>query len=159
VLLAAAAVAPSTQADPVLYSVAFDGSGAGDPGTGSFLFDDATGVMTDFIWDFGAGRTGGFTDAALAESLGALFGDITFGEGLFEMFVGVFTVPTTSRSFSRGAGSLIGPFPTNSPANPVEFCWGDRNMTDCGMPDGTFPTYEFVNDDVFFRGMTSISPD
>jgi hypothetical protein len=144
-------MATSAQAEPVLYSVAFDGSEAGDPGTGSFLFDDTDGLMTNFTWDFGEGRTGGFTDAELAEILGSQFGDnITFGKGLFEMFVGEFTVPTFSRSFSRDLG-LIGPFPTTA-----EFCWGTGNSA-CGMPNGMFPTYEFVNDGVFFRGEITIA--
>jgi Thrombospondin type 3 repeat len=141
----------SAQAQSVQYSATFDGSGMGDPGTGSFLFNETTGLMTDFIWDFGSGRTGGITNAVLA-SRG--FGDSTVGESLFEIFVGEFKVPSPGRAFGFVGNSIvIGPFPTAQ----VTFCWGVSNDSNCGMPEGEFPTYQFVNNGVFFRGEIAIA--
>jgi hypothetical protein len=54
----------SAEASQVLYSVTFDGSGYGEAGTGSFVWDDATQTITEFRWDFGNGLTGGITGNA-----------------------------------------------------------------------------------------------
>ena len=52
----------TTQAMPMLYDIKFDGSSVGSPGTGSFLWDDSTQMISNVMWDFGGGLTGGVYD-------------------------------------------------------------------------------------------------
>lgn len=82
-LLAAAALLVGTSnvgnAVPVEYDVSYNAT-LGPSGVGSFFFDDATGLITDFSWDFG-GVTGGLSDSTFT---GIIFGD-TLGRFIFEI--------------------------------------------------------------------------
>lgn len=87
----------SAHGTPILYDITF---GASDPvpsgGTGSFLWDDSQKLISDFVWDFGAGNTGGYDTSAFD------WGEVVFGPGstastyLFEILTGQDVDPTTS---------------------------------------------------------------
>jgi hypothetical protein len=83
-LLAAAALLLGTSnvgnTAPVQYDVTYDAT-VGPSGVGSFSFDDATGLITDFSWDFGGGVTGGLFDSDFTSIVS---GD-TLGRFIFEI--------------------------------------------------------------------------
>ena len=69
--------APLATASPILYNTTFTAT-LGPSGTGSFVFDSATGEMPSFVWDFGSGIAGG------RSYLGSIAGD-TLGRYVFEI--------------------------------------------------------------------------
>ena len=71
----------SAKADPILYDTTFTGNRIN--GTGSFLFDNDVGLITDFVWDFGDGIVGGISDSSFLVNP-VVFGD-TKGRFIFEM--------------------------------------------------------------------------
>lgn len=134
----------AANAAPILYDVEFDGSGAGDPGTGSFSYDADTKVMTSFIWDFGSGRTGGVKDSEMLE---IIFGEL-FGNFLFRLMTG----DALGAFAARNSADLLGPFP----ATRVAFC-SEGSNTNCGMPVGP-ATYSFIDGDDVYRGVVTVAP-
>ena len=58
-------------ADLIRYEVSYDAE-LGPDGTGSFIYDDLLGVITDFQWDFGSGILGGLSDSVFSIDV---FGD------------------------------------------------------------------------------------
>lgn len=64
---------------PVGYDVTYSAA-QGPSGVGSFSFDNATGLITNYSWNFG-GVTGGLSDSTFSE---IVFGD-TLGRFVFEM--------------------------------------------------------------------------
>jgi hypothetical protein len=105
----------SAQAMSIKYDVTYSDVGFG-AGTGEFFWDGGTTAMTGFVWDFGAGQTGGLLDTILA---GILFSG-TVGAGLFELITGQDVSPDipTIGGIRFGGGFT----PTTSfPANAIIF--------------------------------------
>ncbi len=135
----------AAHAAPIAYTISFDASNAGagalgPSGSGSFVYDASTspGTMTNLVWDFGAGNTGGIPDATL--SGGA-------GEFLFNIFADTVDDPS-SVGYSLGpltGTDLLGPFPNVS----AFFCWGILSFS-CNMvnPLDDHGSYDFVGSGV-----------
>ena len=65
--------------------------------------------MTDFLWDFGPGNTGGILDSALAAPLSpSIPGISNFGHLLFEVLTDPANVGEPGVAF--GSTSMIGPY-------------------------------------------------
>lgn len=110
----------------ISFNLTFDGSGSGTPGTGSFVRDDTTEVISGFNWDFGSGLTGGVNDFFFT-STGIspfLFNTILFNSIFDPNFQGFRTAP------SAIAGGTFGPFGEDL----TFFCWGTLS-DDCLMPN------------------------
>jgi hypothetical protein len=80
-----------TLASPVSYDVTFTAT-TGPSGIGQLTWDSSTLLMSGFSWDFGAGRIGSFTDAALATviptdlgTIGALVWENITGEDVSQV--------------------------------------------------------------------------
>ncbi|WP_119462388.1 PEP-CTERM sorting domain-containing protein [Rhodospirillaceae bacterium SYSU D60014] len=144
--LACAPVAAS--AAPIAYAVEFDGSVSGSPGTGSFLYDADSGVMTDFVWDFGAGRTGGLDNSLFLLSIPVPSGDQQLiGHVLYSFMAG----STAFEGFLNDTTNF-GSFP-----EAVRFCSIGRHI-DCGVADDAgAPTYRFAEGEDLFRGIVSLT--
>lgn len=130
------------QAAPIPYTMIFDGSGGGDPGTGGFNWDDSTQVMTDLTWDFGAGRTGGLTPEV---SSAFLFNRILNN--------GVEDPATIGYGLGPISISLIPPFPSDS----ALFCWGLSSIF-CGVPTSGTASYMFEDSGRLFTGYVTNAP-
>jgi len=76
----------STQAMSIKYDLTLSDIGFGT-GTGSFMWDAGILSMTQLMWDFGAGQTGGTTDAVLANT--PFPEDTSIGAFLFESITGL----------------------------------------------------------------------
>jgi hypothetical protein len=64
--------APLANAVPILYNTTFTAA-LGPSGTGSFVFDSASGDIPSFVWDFGSGIVGGtsyVTDIVFGDTIG-----------------------------------------------------------------------------------------
>jgi len=142
VALLAALALPSAQAAPIEYTITFDPSdtaagAGGDSGTGSFFYDDSTNTMTDLVWEFGPGQTGGYLNSVLAGFTGAfLFNSI---------FVNDNDPAAGGSAQTVVAAGLIGPFPSIS----TTFCWGTLSVN-CGMTNPLTATasYDFADSGV-----------
>lgn len=84
-VMSLAFVASNANAVPILYNTNFSAT-VGPNGTGSFKFDNTTGVLSDFTWDFGDGIVGGIQD----QGPSLVFGD-TRGRWLFEILTEIDT--------------------------------------------------------------------
>lgn len=143
----------TAEAVPIPYTITFDasntGAGALGPyGTGSFLYDQSTNTMTNLVWDFGNGDTGGVVDATLNDSGGSgglLFLTMTGGIDPHTNGIGVGPIPMTY---------LVPTFPNVS----AMFCYGLSDIN-CGMAYSQAPlgSYDFIGTNsiggqVEFRG-------
>ena len=129
----------SAEASPILYQLAFDGSSAGDAGVGSFLWDEKTGVMTEFGWDFN-GSTGGITNEALAverKDGGTLGGylytffaspKLSLEETIVEDIIGL----RGGNYVEVGGDQLYGKFPSPKANATVSFCVPGGIFYSCG---------------------------
>lgn len=149
------AAAPA-EAAPILYTVTFDASnvaagGTGASGTGSFRYDTTTSpeTMTDFTWDFGAGKTGGVADPVLGASVPP---DDSLGSFLFEIFTA-----SAVQAIELPIGTLVPPFPGAGAVYPARFCAGIYTSTLCGM-NGTAPSYFFLDGTAPHRGYVTVAP-
>lgn len=117
-------------AAPIQYTLTFDGRGGGSAGTGSFVRDDVTGLISGFTWDFGGGLAGGISDSVLANNF---WSDFLANNILFNSFAD----PVT-RGFHRTflPTELLGPLGADGAA----LCWGLSNSLICGMPDSGIPS-------------------
>ena len=148
IILCLLAIAPASHAVPVAHDVTYSNStNTGIAGTGSFLWDIDTLQMTSFVWDFGSGRTGGITDAALAMPFLA---GATRGAGLYETMTimdggpDVIAAPAIPHDYV--AGHLFGSFPGSN--HFVRFGFGDSN------------SYQFINastNEIAERGVVSVT--
>ena len=138
--LAALFMVSGAQAAAVNYTVDYDGAIRGNPGTGSFSWDSSTLTMTNFLWDFGSGQSGGFTDTFLVAtkpvsggSNGAFIFEILTGqnvspsEDLFFSVPGVASFPDTEVRFNSSL--LISP-------NPSWYWFEDSNIAE--WPQGVY---------------------
>lgn len=138
------------QAAPIHYTITFDASNTaaganGSSGTGSFDYDTATNpdTMTNLVWDFGSGNTGGLTIlAGLGQNLFTLIFQSTDNPAAVGISIGPFTT------------GLIAPFPDVT----WRFCWGLLSSS-CGVTNPLTATgsYDFVDTgvtggQVHFRG-------
>jgi hypothetical protein len=114
VLMAAMVLAVLTpmaaSAVPVRYDLVFEAS---TPGSGSFHWDEDTGTISDFGWDFGAGVTGALRNEI--DWLAPVFGS-TRGRYFFELITGENVHPSGCDAIdacgaSYGSNELIG-FPS-----------------------------------------------
>jgi len=134
-------------ANAVPYFLTFDGSAAGAIGTGSFDYDEVTNTMTNYVWDFGGGQMGGYTDVALSAPAGGDFG--TVGQFIFEnIFFNVADDPFATGfgwvPFDPAGGLWVGNFPQDLPGATANLCWGNINSF-CGMPTSGDSTYQFTD--------------
>jgi hypothetical protein len=109
----------TAEAIPVLYNTTYTAT-LGPSGTGSFLYDDTTGVTSSFVWDFGGGIVGGLPDWGVVEignGLGLL------GDFIFEILgeTDVFPGADCISSFcSFSLGYLVGAAPFGAPGFGIE---------------------------------------
>jgi hypothetical protein len=119
------AMASPSWAAPIQYTLTFDASdiasGASGPsGTGSFVYDAVTEIMTSLVWDFGGGFTGGMPDAALSfDETGRVLVERIFANAGDPFASGIALFP-----FALGV--------TGHPDVAAAFCWGLASDT-CGM--------------------------
>jgi hypothetical protein len=93
----------------VNYDTTFTSTTGGPSGTGSFVWNDTTSSMTSFVWDFGGGRTGGTSDALLAEEL---TGGLSRGTCLFKWIASATNwCGQGTVGFGFGPGNNQGPYP------------------------------------------------
>lgn len=106
VLMAAMALAVltpvTTLAAPVKYDLTFEAS---TPGTGSFQWDEETGTIADFGWDFGAGVTGALRNEI--NWLAPVFGS-TRGRFFFELITGENAHPSGCDVIDACGASFLG---------------------------------------------------
>jgi hypothetical protein len=144
---------PATLAVPVAYKVTFDTSNTALSGVGSFVYNDATDKMTSFVWDFGSGLTGGFTDFFLGE----VSGGVSFGKFIF----GILSGATPNAIGGNSAADVTGPFP-----NISYFICGGVNSDLCGFNPvsavQSSATYQFIGSSqdglIRDRGIVTIAP-
>jgi hypothetical protein len=67
----------SATAAPILYRTTYTAT-LGPSGTGSFVFDNAPGTITNFVWDFGAGIVGGVPTYDTSDAFGDTRGRFAF---------------------------------------------------------------------------------
>jgi hypothetical protein len=67
---------------PVAYDLTYADSGGGLNGTGSAIWDADTFALSEFTWNFGATRTGGFTTSVL-NSLGDFIWEVVTGDDVY----------------------------------------------------------------------------
>ena len=82
-LLLVLMTATGAHAIPINFNVAYDGSGLGGAGTGSFSFDQATSQVADFTFTFGA-----FTGSLPNQDLSFPVFGAPFGQFFFEILSG-----------------------------------------------------------------------
>jgi hypothetical protein len=115
--------------------VTYDGSVSGPSGTGSFTYDAAIGMMDNFVWDFGGGKTGGIIESALDDSFFPGSGE-SIGMWIFEAL--------TTVDINIGLTAVYG-----SPVGAVNF---HQTSSD------TSGEYVFFLDDLsVYKGIASIS--
>jgi PEP-CTERM motif-containing protein len=141
-------VSPSGKAESAIvdYTVTYDGSVLGPSGTGSFSFDDAPGleVISDFVWDFGGGMSGGLL---------LVPGDHAFSKYLFDILTGVAATGFVGAGF--GPSSHFG-FPVVNGSGT--FCEVEDGVF-CTGASQTAPTYRFVAQGVpVVSGLVSVAP-
>jgi PEP-CTERM motif len=131
--LLALGAAPSFAA-AVNYAVTYDGAVSGPAGTGSFTYNAATGMMDNFVWDFGGGKIGGVVESELD---GSFFpGGDSVGKLIFD------TLTTVNTNF--GTTNVYG-----SPIEAVNF-----HQT----PSDTSGEYVFFLDDLsVYKGTASVT--
>jgi hypothetical protein len=124
--MALAGFAVHAAAAPINYSIAFDGSGSGLPGTGGFTYDAATNQMTGFNWDFGGGQTGGVLDSYFASHSATT--SFFFDNILWNLTGNPLTI---GYAFKPLSPSVFGPFGEDM----TNFCWGIASSPWCLMPN------------------------
>jgi hypothetical protein len=106
VLMTAMALAVLTpiaaSAVPVKYDLVFE---APTPGSGSFLWDEGAGTITDFGWDFGAGVSGALRNEI--NWLAPVFGS-TRGRYFFELITGENAHPSGCDGIDVCSASYLG---------------------------------------------------
>ncbi len=141
------AVSPSGKAESAIidYTVTYDGSVLGPPGTGSFSFDDTPGleIISDFVWDFGGGMSGGLLLAPV---------DHDFSKYLFDVLTGVAATSFVGAGF--GPSSHFG-FPVSGSGT---FCEVENGVF-CTGASQTAPSYQFLAaEGPIVSGLVSIAP-
>jgi hypothetical protein len=136
-----AAAPAAANAAPILYNVVFDAT-EGSSGTGSFLYDTETGTGSDFVWDFGGGRTGGFPDFASPSFVGTAYRYATTG------------VSGSTGTFAFSSSGGLDGFPDNT----IRFCAYTDTRNNCDVPVLTgFAAYEFVDQSGIYRGYFTLA--
>lgn len=142
IALAFAGLTSVAGAAPINYTISFDGSGSGLPGTGAFTYDAPASLMSGFSWDFGGGKTGGLSDSFFSSNpaTAAFFFDRI-------LFNSINNPNTNGFAFlpSSVAGVALGPFGEDE----TTFCWGTLSSSYCSMPNPgvSLASYEFVDID------------